>query len=111
MHPVRTISREVLVTPQRPHAGRPRLNDRAKIWSLLHGDMQESRGADPKARDSAHCNVSESRPNSEIPCRVRKELAPLIREDQCNTGSYRGNPPAIERRAISREVQRPVNVL
>src|SRR5437588_892969 len=38
--PVRTISREVLVTPQRPYAGHPL--PRMMRWSELHGDMQGS---------------------------------------------------------------------
>ena len=38
MRPVRTISREVLVTPQRPYAGHPLM--RMMRWSELHGDMQ-----------------------------------------------------------------------
>ena len=40
MRPVRTISREVFVTPQRPYAGHP--SDRMMRWSELHGDMQGS---------------------------------------------------------------------
>jgi hypothetical protein len=67
--PVRTISREVLVTPQRPYAGHP--GDRMMRWSHLHGDMQGSAVQSKACFRSRH---DASKALSEIPCRVSSDL-------------------------------------
>jgi hypothetical protein len=66
--------------PQRPHARVSGVNDRDKIWSVLHGDMQRStemigplRFALSPLRLRAFGSLR-SNSLSEIPCRVSSDL-------------------------------------